>query len=281
MRHMNATALLFIPFVAAACVAPAAGPAGEEKDEESVGEPSLGAIVGNNALSINALSINALSVNALSVNALSPSALSPGAAASLQNAGEPGRLFRLLVQYTVGCALAATSTFNFSWSESTGTVHNESYHGELGLAVGWATAALDDTGKQMVSACLAARVNFYGVPVVISMRSQRQPLRDLVGSGERAAYPSIEGAFWGNLFSAAPYLRACHSGPNAAHSRAAQRDCATGHLEAAGGTTPCGMIQLMGSCEDRCVFHSPNQYYLHCDDPGFGRTQYPITVALP
>ncbi|WP_437525530.1 hypothetical protein WME79_38860 [Sorangium sp. So ce726] len=242
---------------------------------------SAEAIVGGNALSANALTINALSANALSANALSANALRPEAASALKAPGERGDLFRSLVKYTVSCALKESQSFRFSWTDRAGVTHKEVYPGHLGLAPQWDRRPLDDEGKRMVSACLAAHTNRYGVSVSISMRSRQNPLHHEVGCGELDEYPHVEGAFWGNLFSETPYLRACYNPANVDVARAAKRDCAAGHLDADGDLEGCGMIEIVGRCKEYCgKLNRSGEYYKECDDPEFGETRYVVTTAL-
>ncbi|WP_437480964.1 hypothetical protein WME75_36635 [Sorangium sp. So ce1014] len=266
--------------MATGCIAPELALEAEGEAENI--DSSADALVSGNALSYNALSYNALSYNALSYNALSYNALSPAAASALQDSGAGGALFRMLVNYTVSCALDASQAFSFSWTDAAGATHNEVYHGELGLADTWSDGPLGAAGKQVVSACLAARTNRYGVSVVISMRSHEKPLRHEVDRDEREAYPHVEGAFWGDLFAETPYLRACYNEANAEASRAAQRDCAAGSVDEPGDDVePCGMIEIVGSCQDHCSkLHPPGQYHKDCEDPDSGKTRYVITTAL-
>jgi hypothetical protein len=268
-----------ILLVATGCVAPEQAPeAGDETEELG---SSADELASGNALSFNALSFNALSFNALSFNALSHNALSREAASALKDPGERGDLFRTLVKYTVSCALRESQSFRFSWTDLSGATHNEVYPGHLGLAHRWDRRKLDEEGKQMVSACLAAHTNRYGVSVRVSMRSWQNPLRCEVGSDELDEYPHVEGAFWGNLFSETPYLRACYDATNVDVSRSAKRDCAAGHPGADGDLESCGMIEIVGSCKEYCgKLDRKEQFYKSCDDPDSGRTRYVITTAL-
>ncbi|WP_437732063.1 hypothetical protein [Sorangium sp. So ce1335] len=264
--------------MATGCMAPELG---LDADETGDLGASAEAIESGNALSYNALSYNALSYNALSYNALSYNALRPEAASALKDPGEGGDLFRTLVKYTVSCALTESQSFRFSWTDSAGAVHHEVYHGHLGLAAQWDRRALDADGKQMVSACLAAHTNRYGVSVLISMRSHQDPLRHEVGRDEREAYPHVEGAFWGNLFGETPYLRACYNEASVDLARAARRDCAAGHVDGEGDVEGCGIIEIVGACQDLCSkLHPPGKYYKDCVDPESGKTRYVVTTAL-
>ncbi len=195
-----------------------------------------------NALSYNALSYNALSYNALSYNALSYNALSYNSLAAIQDSSSAGTLSRQLLQYTVGCALNASQSFSFSWVDAQGNPQSATYAGQLGLAPGWANGPLTHRNEQeLVSACLAARTNYFGVTVAISVRGEVEALLDNTSAAELAAYPYVEGAFWGNLFAPTPYLNACHNPATVAHSRADQRDCATGYPDGR-QLDSCGMI---------------------------------------
>jgi hypothetical protein len=138
---------------------------------------------------------------------------------------------------------------------------------------------LTRSGEQkLVSACLAARTNYFGISVHISLRGAADALEDNTTAAELAAYPYVEGAFWGNLFTSSPALYSCYDPANVAHSRADDRCCATGSLED-GQVEPCGMIALTGSCEDACwKLSAHGQYYLGCgEDDGDDQA---ITVGL-
>ncbi|WP_437975697.1 hypothetical protein WMF11_49020 [Sorangium sp. So ce295] len=239
---------------------------GAELDEESeelveVDESAL--VAGNgmipnalrpNGLSPNGLSPNGLSPNGLSPNGLSPNSLSPTAWSAIRNPGTSGSLSRELLRYVVGCALRPDQSFAFSWTDSDGVVHPETYRGELGLAFWWAFSPLNDTYVQrQLTACLAARTNWYGVSVMVSLRNNE------LGSvmAERTTYGVREGAFWGNVFSATPYLQACYSPSGVTRARQMQRDCAAGHVNVdpvTGATTvqQCGPIVIAGSCDTLC-----------------------------
>jgi hypothetical protein len=232
-----------------------------------------------NALSTNALSTNALSTNALSTNALSTNALSTNALAAIQDPSATGTLSRQLLEYTAGCALNPSQSISYSWTDSGGITHEVTDYGQLGLAPQWADGPLTHRiSQELVSACLAARTNYFGVTVHISVRGTAPVLEDNTSAAELAAYPYVEGAFWGNLFSATPALYSCYDPANVANSRADERDCATGYPSGRGQVLPCGMITLTGSCNDQCDwFDAENQVYVGC---GNYRTNDAITIGL-
>lgn len=217
-----------------------------------------------NALNPNALNPNALIPNALIPNALAPGALSSAALSAIQDPGAAGELSRQFLRYVIGCALTPSQSFSFSWTDADGTVHEEVYEGLIGLAPGWATKPLGKTEQEWVSACLGSRTNWYGSSVIISSRASH-PVLDKTGSAELSTYTRQEGAFWGNLFTASPYLHACYYEPNRSYARTMLRECAAGHLDADGRVLECGIIRILGACEDHCLPLNPRgMYYPTC-----------------
>ena len=206
---------------------------------------------------------NAMNPNAMNPNALNPSAMSASATTALHDPGDAGALSRQLLKYTVSCALSPSQSFSLTWTDAQGAVHNEVYSGLLGLETSWATTPLSVAGQGWVSSCLASRVNWYGVPVVISSRGMTDALATT--ADERANYAKIEGAFYGNLFTATPAVYTCYDVENVVSSRSWQRDCASGHVNADGSVSSCGMLQILGSCADFCSsFSADRKYYPSC-----------------
>jgi hypothetical protein len=279
MNRLLTASAIVIASLPAGC----AGDPLEALDEDDVAE-ARSAVIVDNALVGNALVGNALVGNALVGNALVGNALSADALAAIQDPTANGDNARALLKYVVSCALDSPDSFDFSWTDSKGQPHAESYPGLLGIAPDWALGPLtDDTDKRMVSGCVAARANYYGVNVIISARSVREPLKGMCGKAEVASYAHVEGAFWGNLFTATPYLNACYNAATVAISRQAQRECAVGHLED-GQTLPCGPIVLQGSCTTWCSNLSGGIYPSCVDKPGVPNsptTKDVVTTALP
>lgn len=234
-----------------------------------------------NGLNPNGLNPNGLNPNGLAATALDPSALSSSVLAAIQDGTSIGELSRQFLKYAVECALDSSQSFSFLWTDALGP-HTAVYYGRIGLAPLWAVGPLDLHGQEMVSACLAARTNYYGVPVTISMRAAQDPLKTSVKSDEIANYANVEGVFWGNLFAAVPHVSACYKSDTVANSRAYLRDCAAGHVNADLTVSSCGMIQISGTCETRCIgLDSHGRAYYQCNDPAWGTTYNVITIGLP
>jgi hypothetical protein len=252
---------------------------GFDDGEEDVGSADA-ALLGDNALDMNALDMNALDMNALDMNALDMNALDAGSLAAILDPGPTGDLARQLLRYTASCALDPEQSFAFSWSDGTGVVHHEVYPGLLGLEPSWATRSLSKSGQRWISACLASRVNWYRVPVMLSSRGSIAGLK-VTDPNELAAYALEEGAFWGNLFGPNPRVYACDHVPNDDASRARLRDCAAGHLDGTGTPVDCGMIRRLGSCAETCMALTSNgQYHPSCSSSQDGSTSKVITVFL-
>jgi hypothetical protein len=256
------------------CIAtPDDGPVGAAEEQ----------LVVMNSVVMNSVVMNGVSPSAMAGGALSPDSLAALAPGALEDPGSSGALARQLVRYAVGCAFTPAQTFAFAWTDSSGVVHDEAYVGELGLAPSWATGPLSGIGQHMVTACLGARTNRFGVSVQISLRSQRDPLEDELGAGELAAFPYTEGGFWGNYFAPQPWVRSCYVQANVDHSRAAQRTCAAGYVDpTTGSVLECGMIDIVGPCYRTCSsFSSADQAYSGCLDPASGwRSPYVVTSGL-
>src|SRR5262249_23958179 len=141
---------------------------------------------------------------------------------------------------------------------------------------------LDTEGEEWVSACLAARSNYYGMPVMLSSRGVN-PALVLTDWDEFLTYTRQEGAFWGNVFAPTPRLYACHVPSNDDNSRAQSRACAAGHLSDSGVSKDCGIIHVVGACADLCQKpYSWLKYQPQCwsSPDGTGRTGSVITTFL-
>ncbi len=221
----------------------------EFEGSEDIGKAEDAVVAGNaiipNAIIPNAIIPNAIIPNAIIPNALDYTSLSQASKNSLSDSGPAGELSRMFLRYAVSCAFTSSQSFSFSWIDSNEVVHNENYVGAIGLAPQWYTGPLGSIEQEWVSACLAARTNYYGVSVLISMRGPNAALATTVA--EEAQFSKLEGAFWGNIFQDPPTLSACHLEANIDSSINSQRICATG-LSDGSTITSCGIINIVGEC---------------------------------
>src|SRR5512143_114790 len=146
----------------------AAGCGVEELPSEEQGpEPRTQeqAIREDNGLSLNGLSLNGLSLNGLSLNGLSLNGLSTTDFSNWFNSDPAGN--EQLMRYIVLCAVPEGESRSFR-NPTTGVLYT--WSGWMGLAPSWSSGApATVVEQQIVSACLAAHANNYGVHVPISL----------------------------------------------------------------------------------------------------------------
>lgn len=246
---------------------------GLESATGSQAVPSPPSVILTNSLDPEALVPTDIGVHALQ-------GMSAETTASLRSPG--GALLRQLLKYAVDCALDVGSHFDFFWVDSTGAQRSESYAGHWALGSGWLNHPLSLSDQQAVSACLAARTNWYGQEVTISMRGSSPKLE--AAASEMVQFSRREGTFWGNLFSSDAHLHACYDAPNRLYARTKHRDCAAGHVES-NSVLECGMIKIVGPCDQACFGPTLAGYYSSCSTQlggGSAGAQTPqvITVFL-
>ena len=193
---------------------------------------SQSAVVASNALTPNALTGNALTANALTANALTANALTA-------NGMTEGELSREMLRYIYSCALPATASMELIID---GTSYGM-YYGSLGLAPEWATSSCAEDCQGWVSACVLARVNYWGITDQISLRGSHPRLS--LAPDEATNFPVQEGKFWGNLFGKKPVLRDC----SAQNLEDLDDDDALPLRACTYPSSPCG-ITSVGSCDD-------------------------------
>ena len=149
---------------------------------------------------------------------------------------------RELLSYLVSCALPAGVHAILPGASAT-----VSFPGDLGLAPGWRERPLTPAEQEIVSACILARVNAFGVPVRLSMRAL-SGTRGVSGlrtdDDERQTFTLFEGAFFGNIFADPPRKFACTGDAKIEELRALKRICT---LAATGGTSVCDFV-ITGPC---------------------------------
>ncbi|WP_438017889.1 hypothetical protein WMF18_01825 [Sorangium sp. So ce315] len=186
--------------------------------------------------------------NGIWPNALRPDSIPSTGLGALRIQALERVVSRDFIRYAIGCALdrAQAITLDGPGGARGGEVHR----GEVGLAPEWVDGPLSPVKQRWVSACIAARANRSGVPVMLSMRSQASA-QLAAGPEERGAFATREGAFWGNLFSDTPALYTCHVPDSLERARARGRSCATGQ-DTGSGVVGCGIIQRTGDCASAC-----------------------------
>jgi len=141
-------------------------------------------------------------VTALALAAAAPAGAadtaSPGAQVALADpALAASEQSRMNLKYLVGCALDSNTTL-------VGETDGQRYEwpGGIGLAPDWHRRGLTEEEERWVSACILARTNYFGVRVLLSMRSPfpSDAAGLKVDADERRDYAVEEATFFGNIF---------------------------------------------------------------------------------
>jgi hypothetical protein len=224
-------------------------------------------IIGENRLALNRLALNRLALNRLALNRLALNRLSEdrltlnGSNELVQT--EEGRE---LLRYVAQCALVEGDILV---AEYQGTTFE--FPGLLGLTPAWESQPLTAGGQRMLSACLLAHVNAFGVSVPISLRaSQVLPTTP----GERQQYSVYEGTFFGQVFDG-----------DAIKTYSCQGSAATAALEhsddramrvCTDAASQCA-IESVGRCRDVCEQRREDEGWVNCRAHG---VLYPETISV-
>lgn len=159
-----------------------------------------------NRIAANRIAANRIAANKLAASKISENRLEAASGAAKMLSTEDGRE---VYSYIINCALPEGKEIDATVPGATDTAPpdtlytcaNEScrFPGSLGLAEYWIDHRLDVKGQRWITACLLARVNCFGVKVMISLRGVAPQL--LVGKHEAERYSLEEGGFYGNIFS--------------------------------------------------------------------------------
>ncbi|MFL5344035.1 MAG: hypothetical protein ACJ8AT_04545 [Hyalangium sp.] len=224
-----------------------------------------------NGLSVNGLSVNGLTFNGLSVNGLSVNGLQAPVFQSWFDADPATR--EPVVRYMVLCAVPSGQSRTYT---SPGTGRAYTWQGKLGLAPGWSLgqpATLAE--QQIITACLAAHANKFGVHVALSVLGRSAtgaaiPYTD----SELATYSENEACFFGNAFNDEG-LFAANDRTFLQAKESTTRACG---LSAKNQSTDCPPLVHVGQCKDSCTLDSTRTFYTQCTYNGV--TYLPITTRI-
>ena len=256
-------------------------------DEEDLGV-AQGALESENGLSPNGLSTNGLSTNGLSTNGLSTNGLSTN---GLSTNGLSTNGFKawfdantpvysaMVMKYLVRCALPEGQSRTFVSSAGV----SYTWPGLFGLAPAWsAGSAIPVDEQQLVSACLAAHVNKYGLHIDISVRGYMANGDSIpVTSEEREEFDLREACFFGNVFNgqgvyAAPFNAHLLDADDDDAILSSPRACSITEPWNGGDCSPY-LPRLAGRCKDYCTGQSGAKFG-SCTLNGV--TYKPITTTM-
>ena len=224
-----------------------------------------------NGLNLNGLNLNGLNLNGLNLNGLSLNGLATQDFADWFRDDTVGR--NETMKYVVACAVPAGE--RRTYTDASNTTYQ--WVGLLGLAANWSAGnkATDDE-LQVVSACMAAHANKFGVHVNISLRGwdgAGQPIPFTLQEDNN--YTLREGCFFGNLFDGQTGVFSGNDGLTLGAQQSSPRVCA---LAGPSGASQCQPMTFVGSCAASCTRDSATGEYTSCRH---GTTTFkPLTTRM-
>ncbi len=171
--------MLAIASLATACV--------ETEGDDDLAETDVIAKQGINSLDENAIKFFAREMNALITAAL-------GAEPAIEILAKDPTGLKVL-DYSLRCALKSTQTVKVK--NGAGAIVSLPTKRGIGLAPEWLYRGLDRFEQEWLMGCLLAHINAAGAAVPISLRGGHGALA--LSTGEAAAFPYLEGAFYGSF----------------------------------------------------------------------------------
>jgi hypothetical protein len=269
MTLTRSRGVLLVALVLAALVG--CGPQETWPPQEEAPGRSAQSLAGSNGLALNGLVVNGLVINGLVVNGLVINGLGIEGLTSpsfIDWFSQDPELSDRVMKYVVYCAENWGQQKSFTFP-ATGVTYT--WDGWLGLSHNWATgepATVVD--QQLISACLAAHVNTYGMHVQLSLLGDKATHRPLyISNGELAEYSTREACFFGNLFTGEG-LYAGNDRNSLPPEKSTPRRC--GLSQTLSGVDPeCSPITRVGSCEQlACTLDRNSNYYRTCTYNGIG-----------
>ena len=252
-----------------ACTGDGGEPAGVDEPPLDTSRPGLSS---SNRLALNRLALNRLALNRLALNslALGKLAMTELDVTRWQLVDSPDLLGteagREVLKYVVQCALDPDDIM-------IGTNGGQTYEfpGLLGLTPQWRHRQLTKREQELVSACLLAHVNAFGMPIPISLRSVRALSAT---EQEREDYPVYEGTFFGQIFEGSMTRAYTCQGSAAEAALAHSEDRAL--RVCTNGTDQCGILSA-GRCRDVCETRTVDMGWSDCWAEG---KRYERTVSV-
>ncbi|MFE8605674.1 hypothetical protein [Archangium violaceum] len=180
----------------------------------------------------------------------------------------------MVMSYVVACAYPAGSSLTYT--PSTGTTYT--WHGRLGLTPDWNLGNQSSAREQqLLSACLAAHVNKFGVHMTISIRGlDARGTSIQVDATEATTFTEPEAAFFGNLFTGDGAF-ACNDRANFTPAESSARACGISS-QASGMSVECPPLVHIGNCSPICILDNGTGRYRSCTYGG--KTYEPLTTKL-
>ena len=168
-----------------------------------------------------------------------------------------------VMKYLVRCSLPVNYALSYT-DDDTGATYT--WYGLVGLAPTWTSGeAIPENEQQLVSGCIAAHVNKYGVHVPISLLGSYEDGTPLpMGVDELTNFPITEGCFFGNLFKNDGAFSGNDRAMSLTDAESSLRACALPDRSGGGASSNCPPLKYSGSCRDICQADPSGLYYTSC-----------------
>ncbi len=192
----------------------------------------------------------------------------------------------------VECALPNTSSLDYDLDDD-GMI-DTSFPGVYGLEPGWEHSACDESCQRSVSACIYARVNYFGERNLMAWRrgsgielnSHTSGLEN-PSYGITQSFDLEEGAMWGNMFQETPEIYTCRG-----EDYLVEISLLGIELDLLGGAVPMAAMRMcygdedcmrdlhVGPCSDVCTTKRSNGGYEGCLDPNADPSEDPYDEVI-
>ncbi|QRO02727.1 hypothetical protein JRI60_29860 [Archangium violaceum] len=243
--------------------ASACGPAEESLDPQASLEQAH-KLETTNGLSLNGLSLNGLSLNGLSLNGLSLEGLSTPEFESWFRTNP--ELNDMVMKYVVLCAVPAGVRRTYT-APHTGDTYV--WTGRLGLAPDWSNGSpATVTEQRIVSACLAAHANKYGINISISVQGLSATGVPIpVSTAELVLFSEKEACFFGNLFTQES-IYVGNDGRPLNDRESTARACALSTRSNLVSQECPPMVRVEQDCARYCTLDASRRFYVSCTYDG-------------
>jgi hypothetical protein len=242
--------------------------------EEELLEQQAQAVIEDNGLATNGLATNGLATNGLATNGLATNGLTTSSFSSWFGAAPATNT--QLMKYLIGCAVPEGQVRTYT---DPNTGQSYTWAGKLGLASNWGSGrAATEQEEQVISACLAAHANPYGMKVGFSILGLNAEGVEIPFTAQELGDFNVrEACFFGNLFRGQG-LYAGNDRTQLDSSKSTNRGC--GLSGVSNGENPvCPAIVRFGACDSsHCVPDATGTYYTQCTYNGV--SYRPVTTRL-
>jgi hypothetical protein len=235
-------------------------------------------LAGVNGVTLNGVTLNGVTLNGVTLNGVTLNGVTLNGLATAEFSAwfsQDVAVNAMVMKYLVRCAVPEGEARSYQ-DPVTGTSYT--WQGSLGLAPGWASGKrMNEPEQQLLSACMAAHANKYGMHVPLSVLGRTARLAQIpYTSEELQTFARREACFFGNLFKNEG-LFAGVDGEYLNNGESSPRACGLS-TEQDAQVSQCSPIVHVESCETYCTLDPTGLFYTECTYNG--RTYLPLTTRI-